>query len=260
MAARLKALLAEDRVVRVFMMGQLCLPKLVEMVGWHGGFDAVWFDQEHAGLTTPQIEDAARAARGCGLDCFVRLPATDYAAVMRPLEAGAGGVMASMVRSAREVENLLTWAKFHPRGLRGVNGTGVDGRYGGYGSGEYPRRANAETFVAAQIEHADAVEDVERIAAVPDLDLLFVGPADLSQSLGIPGEWEHPHVWQAVERVAAAARAHRVPWAVLPRDAAHARRCVGLGCRMLSLGIDTLAFRRGLRAAQDDFAEFFPPQ
>src|SRR5262249_28479676 len=142
-------------------------------------------------------EDAARAARGCGLDCFVRLPATDYAAVMRPLEAGAGGVMASMVRSVREVENLLTWAKFHPRGLRGVNGTGVDGRYGGYAPGDYPRRANAETFVAVQIEHADAVEEVERIAAVPDLDLLFVGPADLSQSLGIPGEWEHPRVWQA---------------------------------------------------------------
>jgi 2-keto-3-deoxy-L-rhamnonate aldolase RhmA len=165
--------------------------------------------------------------------------------------------MASMVRSAREVENLLTWAKFHPRGLRGVNGTGVDGRYGGYAPGDYPRRANAETFVAVQIEHADAVEEVERIAAVPDLDLLFVGPADLSQSLGIPGEWEHPRVWQAVERVAVAARANRVPWAILPRDAAHARRCVGLGCRMLSLGIDTLAFRRGLKAMQDDFAEFF---
>jgi 2-keto-3-deoxy-L-rhamnonate aldolase RhmA len=67
-------------------------------------------------------------------------------------------------------------------------------------------------------------------------------------------------VWQAVERVAAAARANRVPWAILPRDAAHARRCVGLGCRMLSMGIDTLAFRRGMKAMQDDFAEFFPPQ
>src|SRR5262249_10024759 len=169
MSARLKALLAQNRVVRVFLMGQLCLPKLVETGAWHGGFDAVWFDQEHTGLTTPQIEDAARAARGSGIDCFVRLPATDYAAVMRPLEAGAGGVMASMVRSVREVENLVTWTKFHPRGLRGVNGSGVDGRYGAYPADDYYRRANAETFVAVQIEHYDAVEQVEKIAAVPDV-------------------------------------------------------------------------------------------
>jgi 2-keto-3-deoxy-L-rhamnonate aldolase RhmA len=257
MSLRLKALLAQNRVVRVFLMGQLCSPKLVEMVAWHGGFDAVWFDQEHAGLTTPQIEDAARAARGSGLDCFVRLPATDYAAVMRPLEAGAGGIMASMVRSVHEVENLLAWTKFHPRGQRGVNGSGVDGRYGSEPADDYYRRANAETFVAVQIEHIDAVEQVERIAAVPDVDLLFVGPADLSQSMGLPGEWQHPRVWQAVERVANAGRANNVPWAILPADAAHARRCVELGARMLSLGFDTRAFRKGLQVIQDEFAEFF---
>src|SRR5262249_9008374 len=130
MAGRLKGLLKQDRVLKVFALGQFCSPKLVELVGFLGGFDAVWFDQEHVGLTLPQIEEAARAARAVGLDNFVRLPATDYAAVMRPLEAGAGGVMASMVRSVGEVENLLKWAKFHPRGMRGVNGTGADGRYG----------------------------------------------------------------------------------------------------------------------------------
>jgi 2-keto-3-deoxy-L-rhamnonate aldolase RhmA len=257
MSGRLKALLRQGRVVRVFMMGQLCLPKLIEMVAWHGGFDAVWFDQEHAGLTVAQLEESARTARGSGLDCFVRLPATDYAAVMRPLEAGAGGVMASMIRSAREVENLLAWTKFHPRGLRGVNGSGVDGRYGAESADDYFRRANAETFVAVQIEHVDALEQVEQIAAVPDVDVLFIGPADLSQSMGIPGKWEHPRMWQAVERVAAAAAANQVTWAILPRDAGHARRCVEMGCRMLSLGIDTQVFRYGLKAIQGQFAEFF---
>jgi 2-dehydro-3-deoxyglucarate aldolase/4-hydroxy-2-oxoheptanedioate aldolase len=258
MAAHLKGLLAQGKLVRVFALGQLCHPKLVELVAFHGGFDAVWLDQEHVGLTIPQIEEAARAARGCGLDSFVRLAATDYATVMRPLEAGAGGVMAAMVRSVRQAEDLLTWAKFHPRGLRGVNGTGVDGRYGSLPGAEYFRRANAETFVAVQIEHVDAVEQVEQIAALPDLDLLFIGPADLSQSMGLPGAWEHPRVWQAVERVARAAAAHGVAWAILPLSAAHARRCVELGCRMLSLGIDVWFFQKGLRAFKDDFAEFFP--
>ena len=176
---------------------------------------------------------------------------------MRALEAGAGGVMASMVRSARQAEEIVSWAKFHPRGQRGVNGTGVDGRYGTLPAAEYFRRANAETVVGVQIEHVDAVEEVERIAAVPDLDFLFVGPPHLSQSMGLPGEWDHPRVWQAVERVARAARERRLPWAILPADAGHARRCVELGCRVLSLGIDAWAFQRGVQAFQTEYAEFF---
>jgi 2-dehydro-3-deoxyglucarate aldolase/4-hydroxy-2-oxoheptanedioate aldolase len=253
----LKSLLKQDRLVRVFALGQLCHPKLVELVAWSGGFDTVWLDQEHAGLTIAQIEEAARAARGAGIDSFVRLNATDYATVMRPLEAGAGGIMASMVRSARQAEEIVTWAKFQPRGLRGVNGTGVDGRYGGLTGPDYFRQANEETVVAVQIEHRDAVEEVEKIAAIPDLDFLFVGPADLSQSMGLAWQWEHPRVWAAVERVAAAARANRVPWAILPSGPEHARRCVALGCRMLSLGLDVWFCQRGVRAFKADFAEFF---
>ena len=257
MGAQLKELLAGERVLRVFALGHLCSPKLVEMIGWRGGFDAVWLDQEHAGLTMAQTEEATRAARGVGLDTFVRLNATDYATVMRALEAGAGGVMASMVRSARQAEEIVSWAKFHPRGCRGVNGTGVDGRYGAYAGADYMRRANAESVVAMQIEHIDAVNDVERIAAIPDLDFLFIGPADLSQSMGIPGEWEHPRMWEAVERTARAAAANRMAWAILPRDAAHARRCVELGCRILSIGMDAWTFQKGLAAVESDFAEFF---
>src|SRR5207244_3718403 len=102
--------------------------KIIEVVGQHGGYDAIWFDQEHGGITVTQIEDAARAARGTGLDSFVRLYASDYATVMRPLEAGAGGIMAAQVRSAKEVADVVRWAKFHPHGQRGVNSTGFDGR------------------------------------------------------------------------------------------------------------------------------------
>src|SRR5947209_18325610 len=155
MGARLKELLGQGKLVRVFCLGQLCHPKLVEIIGLQGGADAVWLDQEHAGLSVAQLEEACRAARLVGLDSFVRLAATDYATVMRPLEAGAGGVMAAQVRSAREAENVVRWALFHPAGLRRYNGTGVDGRYGTMSPAEYMRRANAETFVAIQIEHAD---------------------------------------------------------------------------------------------------------
>src|SRR5262245_32863688 len=139
MPVTLKSALQGSRPVKVFCLGQLCHPKLVEMVALLGGFDAVWLDQEHVGLTLPQIEAATRAS---GIDCFVRLTATDYATVMRVLEAGASGFMAAMIRRLDEVHNLVRWARFHPAGLRGVNGTGVDGRYGMAPFGDYFRQSN----------------------------------------------------------------------------------------------------------------------
>jgi 4-hydroxy-2-oxoheptanedioate aldolase len=83
--------------------------------------------------------------------------------------------------------------------------------------------------------------------------VLFIGPADLSQSMGIPGEWEQPRLWQAYERVARAARDRHIHWAILPLNPAYAKRCVDLGCRMLSLGLDVWAFQRGLRAFQSEY-------
>ena len=107
----IKQLLAEGQVVRVFAVGQLLSPKLIEIVGEHGEFDALWLDFEHVGISMKEIELATMATKAYGMDHFVRLPATDYASVMRPLEAGAGGLMISMVRSA----------SFARSGLRGAN-------------------------------------------------------------------------------------------------------------------------------------------
>jgi len=258
MAARLKKALADGKLTRVFCVGQLCAPKFVEIIGLQGGYDAIWLDQEHAGLSIQQIEDAARAARGVGLDSFVRLAATDYATVMRPPEAGAGGIMAAQVRSATEAADVVRWAKFHPQGLRGINSSGVDGRYGTIPMPEYLQKSNAETFVAIQIEHIDAVNEVEKIAALQNVDVLFIGPADLSQSMNLVASWDHPEIWKAIERVAKAAKAHGIHWAILPRNAAYAQRCVDLGCRMLSLGIDTWTVQRGLKAFVDEFASVRP--
>ncbi len=259
MGARLKKALADGKVTRVFCAGQLCSPKLIEIVGLQGGYDAVWLDQEHAGLSIQQIEEAARAARGVGLDSFVRLAATDYATVMRALEAGAGGIMAAQVKSAEEAAQAVRWAKFHPQGMRGINGSGVDGRYGTIPLPEYLRKANEETFIAIQIEHIDAVRDVEKIAALKNVDVLFIGPADLSQSMGLVADWEHKEIWSAIERVAKAAQAHGIHWAILPPKLAYAQRCVDLGCRMLSLGIDTWAVQRGLRSFAEEYKELRCP-
>ena len=206
------------------------------ILGEHGEFDALWIDSEHGGLTMKEIELATMAARGYGMDHFVRLAATDYASVMRPLEAGAGGLMISMVRSPAEVEQAVRWAKFWPRGERGLNGGNVDGRFGLTPLAEYTARANAETFLGIQIETAGALESVAEIAAIPDVDLLFIGPSDLSQILGVTGQFEHPKCLEAIESIARACRAAGKPWGIFSRGPEYATRMRSMGLPALCPG------------------------
>ena len=208
-------------------------PKLIEIVGEHGEFDAFWLDAEHAGITMKEIELATLAARVHDMDSFVRLPATDYATIMRPLEAGAGGLMISMVRSAAEAEQAVRWAKFWPRGERGLNGGNRDGRFGLTPLAEYAAAVNASTFIGVQIETAGALAEAAAIAAIPDVDLLFVGPSDLSQVLGVPGDFENPKCLEAIESIATASAQAGKPWGVFSRGPDYAERMRRMGCQIV---------------------------
>jgi len=254
---RIKELLAAGRPVRLFGLGQLVLPKLVELLGENGGFDALWLDAEHSQQGMREIELATMAARLYGLDHFVRMPATDYASIMRMLEAGAGGVMVSMVRSAAEAEQAVRWVKFWPRGERGLNGGNRDGRFGLTPLAEYVQKANAETFVGIQIETAGAIDAVAEIAAIPDVDLIFVGPADISQVLGIPGDFENPRCLEVIDRIADACQRAGKPWGIVPRGPEYAARMAAKGCRMFVLGSDVGAIHSGIRAAKERYSAFW---
>ncbi len=254
---RIKQTLADGGIVRLFGVGQLFSPKLVEIVGEHGGFDGLWIDSEHAGLTMKDYEAATMAARCYGLDHFVRLPATDYAEIMRPLEAGAGGVMVSMVHGPEDAEKAVRWAKFWPRGERGLNGGNRDGRFGLTPTAEYVKEANEKTFVGIQIETARSLASVAEIAAVPDVDLVFVGPADLSQILGVPGDFENPKCLDAIQGIARACAEAGKPWGIVPRGPEYAERMRGWGCRMFVLGFDIHAVHAGIRASKERYRGFF---
>jgi 4-hydroxy-2-oxoheptanedioate aldolase len=256
---RIKELLAAGKVVRLFGLGQLLAPKLVEIVGEHGGFDGLWLDFEHAGISMKDIELATMAARAYGMDHFVRLPATDYATVMRPLEAGAGGVMVSMIRSPAEAEQAVRWAKFWPRGERGMNGGNRDGRFGLIPLAEYAAKANAQTFVGIQIETASAIDCVAEIAAVPDVDLLFVGPADISQTLGVPGDFENPKCLDTIKRIGDACARAGKPWGIVPRGTEYAAKMRDWGCQMFVFALDIHTFHAGVRAAKERYTSFFAP-
>lgn len=249
--------LAGGEIVRLFGVGQLYSPKLIEIVGRHGGFDGLWIDAEHAGLSMSEIAIATLTANASGLDHFVRMPPTDYANVMRTLEAGSHGLMFSMMKRPEDVEQAVRWAKFWPRGERGLNGGNRDGDFGLEPIDEYVRRANAETFIGVQIETASAIATAAEIAAIPDVDLLFVGPADISQVLGIPGDFENPRCLQTIQGIARDCEQAGKPWGIVPRGPDYARRMADWGCRMFVLGFDHQALHAGIRASRERYGALF---
>jgi 2-dehydro-3-deoxyglucarate aldolase/4-hydroxy-2-oxoheptanedioate aldolase len=257
MAGYFKSLLATDRVIRVFCSGRLMHPISIQMFGLAGGYDGFWLDGEHAGLSTEQITTAALVGRACGLGSFLRLAPSGYAPVTQAFESGVDGVMAAQITGAAEAEKFVTWAKFAPRGFRGLNTQGADAEFTRKSQKELAQDANRDHFVAIQIETLGALEEVDAIAAIDDVDLLFVGPADLSQALGVLGQPEHEKVWNGIDRVAAACKRHGKAWGIVPASPSYADRCVEKGCRMLTFGSDVMAMRLGVEAVKAMFASQF---
>jgi 2-dehydro-3-deoxyglucarate aldolase/4-hydroxy-2-oxoheptanedioate aldolase len=238
----------------VFAVGRMFNHNIVRYLGMSGDFDGFWIEVEHGGLTTADIEIAATAGQAYGLECFVRVPPTDYATVTRCFESGATGVMAAQIRSAEEAEEFVQWAKFAPRGRRGLNPLGFDGRYGTIPLSEFARRANEDGFVAIQIETAQAVDEVEGIAAVDGVDLLFVGPSDLSQAVGAIGDFMGDASLDAVDRVAAACRAHGKQWGAVTPNTEYAAMLIDKGCSLISPVNDVKLVTEGLSAMKEKYS------
>ena len=227
------------------------------MIGMTGQYHGLWFDQEHCGLTVPDIEVGTLAARSQGLDTFVRVAPTDYAIITQAMEAGGGGIMAAQIESAEQAEQIVRWSKFYPRGVRGLNSGGWDGQFGQLPLAEFCEQANRDSFVAIQIETPGAVEDCEKIAAIDGVDLLFVGPSDLSQNLGVTGELFHEKCLAAIDRVSAACRQHGKHWGAVCAGSDHADMLLEKGCRMISPSADVKLVQLGLQAVAAAYPQIF---
>ncbi len=243
--------------MNVFAIGAIPSPKIIELVAMVGGYQAIWIDEEHAGLTLNQIETLAMACRSVGLDSYVRVAPTDNAAVMRPMEAGVGGIMAAQVRSIGEAQQIVRWAKFPPLRERGANASNFEGLYGTKPLADHIRDCNDARWLSLQIETTEALDQVEQIAAIQGVDNLFVGPADLSVALGVPGDFMHPKCREALARVSQATLSEGKTWGILVRSREHADFCRSLGCQFYAYANDLAAMLAGLRSIRANYDDFF---
>ena len=182
------------------------------------GFDWLLIDGEHAPFTTERLATILMAFNGRSTVPIIRVPWNDRILIKQALDLGAGGVLVPYVCSVEEARRAVAACKYPPEGIRGVGPR----RASGYGQemDEYLRLANEAIIVAVQIEHIDGVNAIGEILAVPGIDVVVLGPMDLSASLGLMGELEHPSVVEAIERVVAEARKLGLPVGVpMPADA-----------------------------------------
>lgn len=252
MATLKQRLVAGERLV-TFAVSRMFHPNIVQLLGMTGDFDGFWIDVEHAGLTVHDIERAVTAGRAYGLEAFVRIPPSGYATVTQCFESGAMGVMAAQIHSAGQAEEFVTWSKFAPRGRRGLNPLGVDGRFGATPLAEFASAANEQTMVAIQIETAGAVEEVDAIAAIDGIDMLFVGPSDLGQALGVTGDIMHPRCLEAIDHVAAACRAQGKAWGAVTPTPEYASLLIEKGCTVITPTNDVKLVTSGLAAVKERF-------
>lgn len=178
-------------------------PTLAEFVAFQG-WDFLIFAAVHGGLQSRDVEGLCRAAELRGVTPITRVTTNQPHIILRYLDAGSHGVHVPWVNSAEGAEEAVQAVKYWPRGQRGLAGTRASEWGMTESVSDYTRRANAETMVIAHIETIAAVEVIKDYIGIDGIDVLFIGPADLSHSMGHPGHTQHPDLVKAMERFAEA--------------------------------------------------------
>ena len=217
------------------------------------GFDGLWMDLEHHAVSVETANVLMRAARVGTADIMARPAKGEFMRLGRILEAGAQGIMYPRCDDAAEAREVVAWSKFAPLGRRGIDGGNPDMPYCTMPIDQYIREANDQTFLVVQIESPSALEQVEEIAAVEGVDVLFFGPADFGILSGVPGQFDHPLLLAAIDRIARAAGAAGKAWGMPTWSPEHARGLLDMGARFLAHGADIIMVRNGLEAIRRGF-------
>ena len=248
-ASTLAAML-ENRVKRIVREGGLALGTytgtlasvgVVELIA-QAGFDAAFIDMEHVALDFGHVQTLLLACEGAGITALVRTPGFEPGVILRLLDMGVPAIQVPHIADAAAAREAVKTVRYPPLGERGLMATSRAAAYGRIPLEQHMQRANEEVLLAVMVEDLAAVEQVEAIAATPGVDLVAVGPSDLSRALGLTGQPEHPRLAESIERIARAVQAS--------------------GNARLSLPLEHPAFPRGaaeLRALGVGYTNCGPP-
>jgi 4-hydroxy-2-oxoheptanedioate aldolase len=207
------------------------------------GFDCVWLDMEHVPCDHSELSKQILAAKAHGADAMVRVARGGYSDYIRPLEMDASGIMVPHVMSLKDAEYVVRTTRFHPVGRRPVDGGNADGAYCNVPFESYLEQANANRFVMIQIEDPEPLAELDAIASLEGIDVLFFGPGDFSQGIGAPGRFDHPELLRARALVAEAAAKHG-KFAGTVGFPDNYRELVDAGFRFINLGADVVGLGR----------------
>lgn len=219
-------------VIGPFM--KTCDPAFVEAAGY-AGMDFAILDMEHGPVSLENLQNNIRGAQITGLLPVVRV--NSYEDISRVLDIGAAGVQVPQVSSAREAENAVRQAKFYPLGERGICRFVRAAHYSALDRNVYFPQAN-QSLVIIQVEGREGIENLDEILEVPGIDILFIGPYDLSQSLGVPGQTEHPSVIGQMREIAGKAMRRGIPVGTFTDSRKTLRMWSGVGVRYLAYSVD----------------------
>ena len=200
------------------------------------GYDWILLDTEHSQTDVPDLLGMLQAVAPWPVSAVVRPAANDTVLIKRILDFGAQTLLIPYVQTVEEAEAAVAAMRYAPRGVRGVSYLTRATLYGTIP--DYAARAEEELCLIVQAETLATVERIGKIAAVDGVDAIFIGPADLAASMGLPGQAGHPEVKAMVERAILAIRAAGKPAGILTGDPAFAQRCIALGTTFTAVGID----------------------
>jgi len=182
------------------------VPRILAAAGLHWSY----LDSEHGGFDLETLQDLIRAANEAGLCPIVRVADLQYPLVARALDCGAQGVLFPRVESPELLERAISWTRFPPEGVRGYGLQPTHVGYEAVGMPDIIAHSNANTMVVLQIETKTALERIDELLSVPKIDAVMIGPADLSISLGVAGQFEHPTLVAAIEKIRDACIRHGI--------------------------------------------------
>ncbi len=246
-----------NKVKRILAQGGVAIGTNVFEFGTTGiariamtaGADFVMFDMEHTGWGIDTIRTLMATTRAADLVPLVRPPAIQYHMISGPLDVGAMGLLLPMVETEEQARHIVHSAKYVPQGGRGAAFGFPHDDYQGGDPAAKMKSANDELLLIALIETAKGVENADRIAAVDGIDLLWIGHYDLSNSLGIPGQFTHPRFRDAVARVLAASQHHGKAAGYMASNVEEGRALLAQGFRCLAYSGDIWIYGEGLSRA-----------